>query len=309
MTTSVEWTGRDDGPGPEHRRFYRCVREQGGPADVAIVGFASDEGVHRNKGRAGAAEGPTALRSALASLAVHDELTVIDHGDVAVEGSDLEGGQQQLGSVIGSARAQAPLTVVLGGGHETAYGSYLGLAADGHRPRLGVLNLDAHFDLRQADDATSGTPFAQIARDRAEAGADMHYAVLGISRVSNTTALFDTAERVGARWLLDDDCQEVAPAVDFVEKFLAGVDELYLSIDLDVLPAAVAPGVSAPAAMGVPVPVIQAVCDAVADSGKLIHLDVTELNPRLDLDGRTARVAARMIHRVITRSVANRGQA
>jgi len=133
--------------------------------------------------------------------------------------------------------------------------------------------------------------------------------VLGIARTGNTSALFDTAKALGARWLLDDDSQQVEPAVAFVGDVLAGVDEVYLTIDLDVLPAAVAPGVSAPAALGVPPFVIQSVCDAVVDSGKLVHLDVTELNPRLDVDQRTARVAARLIHRVITREAARRRSA
>lgn len=300
MTTPFEWTGRDDGPGPEHRRFFHTVSRPGAlRPDAALLGFASDEGVHRNKGRVGAADGPTALRSALASLAVHDELTILDHGDVAVEGGDLEDGQRRLGEAIEAARQAAPLTVVLGGGHETAYGSYLGL---GHRPRLGVLNLDAHFDLREEDRPTSGTPFLQIARDRQAQGLDVHYAVLGVSTASNTGVLFDTAAELDAPWLLDDDCQEVGPPLAFTQRFLEDVDEVYLSIDLDVLPAASAPGVSAPAALGVPPFVIQAVCDAVVDSGKLVHLDVTELSPRFDSDSRTAKVAARLIHRVITRA-------
>ena len=81
----------------------------------------------------------------------------------------------------------------------------------------------------------------------------------------------------------------------FVAGFLADIDVLYLTIDLDVLPAAVAPGVSAPAAYGVPLPVISAVCRQVAQSGKLLHLDVAELNPALDIDGRTAKTAARLV--------------
>lgn len=313
MGTPSAWGGRDDGDGPEHRRFWSVVGEPGSRsrgssqssshldqriADAALIGFASDEGVRRNGGRVGAAEGPSALRAALASLAVHEELTVVDHGDVVVAGEDLEGGHRRLGEVVAAAREDAGLTVVLGGGHETAYGSHLGL---GPRPGLGVLNLDAHFDLREADRATSGTPFRQIAADRVEAGVGFDYAVLGIARTGNTTALFDTAEALGARWLLDDDCQETGAATRFVSDFLAGVREVYLTIDLDVLPAAVAPGVSAPAALGVPPFVIQAVCDAVVDSGKLVHLDVTELNPRLDVDQRTARIAARLVHRIITR--------
>jgi formiminoglutamase len=81
----------------------------------------------------------------------------------------------------------------------------------------------------------------------------------------------------------------------FVAGFLDSVDVLYLTIDLDVLPASVAPGVSAPAAYGVPLPVISAVCRQVAGSGKLLHLDVAELNPAFDIDGRTAKVAARLV--------------
>ena len=74
---------------------------------------------------------------------------------------------------------------------------------------------------------------------------------------------------------------------------------LYLTIDLDVLPASVAPGVSAPAAFGVPLPVISAVCRQVAASGKLLHVDVAELNPALDLDNRTARLAARLVNTLL----------
>jgi formiminoglutamase len=85
----------------------------------------------------------------------------------------------------------------------------------------------------------------------------------------------------------------------FVAAFLAQVDALYLTIDLDVLPASVAPGVSAPAAYGVPLPVISAVCRQVAASGKLLHLDVAELNPEFDVDARTAKVAARLINTLL----------
>jgi formiminoglutamase len=189
------------------------------------------------------------------------------------------------------------LTVVLGGGHETAYASYLGVSASQAVQsglRLGVLNLDAHFDLRDEPVPSSGTPFLQMARAEAAAGRDFRYAVVGISEASNTRALFDTAGRLGVRYLLDEDC-DTERVRAFVASFLADVDVLYLTIDLDVLPSAVAPGVSAPAAYGVPLPVISAVCRQVAWSGKLLHLDVAELNPAFDVDGRTAKVAARLL--------------
>ncbi len=66
-----------------------------------------------------------------------------------------------------------------------------------------------------------------------------------------------------------------------------------------MLPGAVAPGVSAPAARGVPLEVLEPLLDVVAGSGKLRVADVAELNPALDADGRTARTAARVIGRLV----------
>ncbi|MFD9827684.1 formimidoylglutamase [Tsukamurella tyrosinosolvens] len=301
------WTGRDDGPGPEHLRWHSAMASGPVPGATALIGFASDAGVVRNLGRPGAAAGPTALRGALGTLALATDLEVTDLGDVVVTGDDdLEAGQVRLGAAVTAVLDGGGLPVVLGGGHEVAYGSYLGIAdsravTDG--ARLGVLNLDAHFDLRAAPRPSSGTPFRQMAEREATLGRRLDYAVVGISQPGNTRALFDEAERLGVRYLLDDECGVLSmPAVErFVQDFLGGVDALYLTIDLDVLPAAVAPGVSAPAGLGVPLEVISRVCDIVAASGKLRLLDIAELNPSLDVDNRTARTAARLIHRIVTR--------
>ncbi|MGW0043190.1 formimidoylglutamase [Rhodococcus sp. NPDC003348] len=303
----VPWTGRTDGTTDEHLRWHQAiapyVAEPGSGA--VLIGFASDEGVRRNKGRRGAAAGPDALRAALGSMALAAPLPLADAGTVAVTGEDLEGGQAALGRAVTAGLDAGRLPVVLGGGHEVAFGTYLGVASAQlrrDRPRLGVLNLDAHFDLRGDPVPSSGTPFRQMAEAEQAAGIGFRYDVLGISQPSNTTALFDTAERFGVRHLLDERC---GPAdrdeVDaFVDDFLGDVDIVYLTIDLDVLPAAVAPGVSAPAAYGVPIETIQRVCDRVAASGKLAVVDVAELNPGLDVDNHTAKTAARLIHRIVT---------
>ena len=296
------WAGRDDGPGPEHARWHTVVTcaPQGyefTPSSAVLVGFASDEGVRRNGGRVGAAHGPRALREALANLS-DPGCPVVDVGDVAVDDGDLEAGQARLGALVASVLEAGALPVVLGGGHEVAYGSYLGWAA--RAERWGVLNVDAHFDLRTADHATSGTPFAQIAADEAAAGRRFPYAVAGISRANNTRALFEAADRLDARLLLDEDCT-VGSAGAFVDGFVAGLDRVHLSFDLDVLPASVAPGVSAPAGFGIGPDIVRLVVDAVVRSGKLGLLEVAELNPRFDVDARTARTAARLIDQAVRR--------
>jgi formiminoglutamase len=322
------WTGRYDGDGEAHRRWWQAVTPQtqarqdsspfraeppvrvapSGPVSApgsraeatrpaSILGFCSDEGVRRNKGRTGAATAPAAIRTALGPLARHSDRPVADAGDVVVRDGELEAGQARAGAAVTALLDGGRLTMVLGGGHETAYASYLGVAGsravrDGQR--LGVLNLDAHFDLRDEAAPSSGTPFLQMARAEAAAGRELNYAVVGISEPNNTRALFSTADKLGVRYLIDEDCTAGATEA-FVADFLRGIDVLYLTIDLDVLPAAVAPGVSAPAAYGVPLPVISAVCRQVVASGKLLHADVAELNPAFDIDNRTARVAARLV--------------
>ncbi|UZX01696.1 formimidoylglutamase [Arthrobacter sp. CDRTa11] len=311
------WSGRFDGDGGEHRRWWQAVSplapgepfpatpsspQAGGPERPAVLlGFASDEGVRRNKGRPGAALAPAAIRGALGPLAFHLDRTVSDAGDMEVRNGALEAGQARAGLAIAAMLDAGRLTVVLGGGHETAFASYLGLAgseAVRGGQRLGILNLDAHFDLRDEPVPSSGTPFLQMAEAEAAAGREFRYAVVGISEPNNTRALFGTAKRLGVQYLLDEECTE-ARVQAFVAEFLERVDVLYLTIDLDVLPASVAPGVSAPAAYGVPLAVISAVCRQVAASGKLLHLDVAELNPEFDIDSRTAKVAARLVNTLL----------
>ncbi len=291
----LPWSGRDDGPGPEHARWHSLVRgwTPGDPMTsgaVVVVGFASDEGVRRNGGRVGAVEGPAALRGALASLS-DPGVPVFDAGDVVVDDGNLEGGQARLGRLVSGVLDAGGLPVVLGGGHAVAYGSYRGWAG---RAGWGVLNVDAHFDLRVADRATSGTPFAQMAAAEAAAGRRFEYSVAGISRANNTRVLFETAERLGVSVLLDEDCSPDR-ARAFATEAAASVEKLHLSIDLDALPAAVAPGVSAPAGFGIALDAVQTIVRAVVASGKLGLLEIAELNPRFDVDGRTARTAARLV--------------
>lgn len=300
------WTGRFDGDGTEHRRWWQAVAPLTSPAPATasrpavVLGFCSDAGVRRNQGRVGAAAAPAAIRTALGPLAFHLDRDVFDAGDVVVEEDSLEAGQERAGRAITELLDAGNLTVVLGGGHETAFASYLGVAGSDtvRGKRLGVLNLDAHFDLRDEPTPRSGTPFLQMAHAEAAAGRELQYAVVGISEPNNTRTLFDTADRLGVKYLLDELCTPEAVEI-FVADFLAGVDVLYLTIDLDVMPASVAPGVSAPAAYGVPLPVINAVCRQVAASGKLLHLDIAELNPEFDIDHRTAKVAARLVNALL----------
>ncbi len=307
MTTkrpAPEWTGRDDGPGIEHARWHNTIKpwHKGATAGQAILGFASDEGVRRNQGRVGAYAGPEALRKALASVALQQPLDLYDAGDIEVNDGDLEAGQDLFAEVLSELLKEGHFTLGLGGGHEITFASYDGLtrALTAEDPEgqwsLGLLNIDAHFDLREETRATSGTGFSQIAVAEREAGREFHYAVVGISEAANTRILFQRAEELGVRVVLDTECSvtQLDRVDTFVADFCSGVDHLYLTIDLDALPAAIAPGVSAPAGFGIGLEVVHTVVTAAIRSGKLRHADIAELNPTFDIDMRTARTAARL---------------
>ena len=307
MTTkqAAAWQGRIDAEetGPSLRWHQRVQpftsASQGG---VALIGFAVDEGVRRNGGRVGAAHGPEAARKALANLPLLGEPALWDAGDVACAGGDLDAAQQALAQQVAQALAQGCLPLVLGGGHEVAWGSFQGVAqARPDARRILIINLDAHFDLRQAREGNSGTPFRQIQEWCAAQGRPFDYRVLGISRYANTQALFERADTLGVRYWLDDALQTeqgLQEALAVLAHDLAQCDAAYLTVDIDVLPGAVAPGVSAPAPLGVPLAQVERVVDTVLASGKLVAADLAEFNPTFDRDGLTAKVVARLAARI-----------
>ncbi|MBD8879504.1 formimidoylglutamase [Rhodanobacter sp. 7MK24] len=306
MSTVVSgWSGRVDLPeSPATRRWHQWVRTPmpGATPGVAVLGFASDEGVRRNGGRVGAAEGPAALRKMLSNLPQLDDTPLYDAGDVDVVDGDLEGAQSRYAAKLAALLDAGHLPVGLGGGHEIAFATYQGLALHlgERRPRVAIVNFDAHFDLRRQDRASSGTPFLQAIEHAAAHGLPLDYCVLGISASANTRVLFDTADQLGVYYVRDDELGplDLPARITQLQEKLADVDAIYLTFCLDALPHAMAPGVSAPSARGVAMDVVEPLLDAIAATGKLKVMDVAELSPPLDRDNVTARVAARLIHRV-----------
>ena len=286
--------------------------EQSTTAGVALLGFACDAGIRRNHGRPGAVDGPQALRKYLANLAWHggESGALYDAGDV---GSRATGSKRRSPTM----RAGRPARCATGIGSSA---SAAATRSRGRRTRawrrrspamhgcsaIGVVNFDAHFDLRRpehADHGSSGTPFLQIAEARAAAGLPFDYLCLGISETANTPALFDRASSLGVRYVSDVDIGDTQAAATLRE-FIARCDSIYCTFCLDVLPPAVAPGVSAPSGLGIPLDravallrTLVAECRHDPAADKLAIADVAEYSPANDApDGRTGRAAARIVY-------------
>lgn len=267
-----------------------------------LLGYQGDEGVIRNQGRAGAVGGPAAMRQMMAGMAWHQSTNkrVVDFGDVICEDGHLEKTHKLISKSVSSLISKGVFPIVLGGGHDLAYAHFKGIrGALGAKKRIGTLNLDAHFDLRKAEkERTSGTPFYQIL----EEDMNVEYCCLGIQKPSNNVELFQYAEKKNIHFLYAEEVNmrnweniEIK-LTDFVAK----IDVLYLTIDLDGFSSAFAPGVSAPSPMGFSPDIILKICLWLKSTNKLVSADIVELNPEYDLDHMTARLAARLIENIIS---------
>ncbi len=307
------WTGRvDAGSGTTSLRWHQCFSPwlaKSQQPGIALLGVASDEGVKRNQGRIGAAAGSDVIRRLLANQAYHLKRPAYDAGNLTCEQGNLEELQREQATLVHQMLDQGHFPLLLGGGHEIAFGSFLGLERHLNPSRtaapIGIINFDAHFDLRKAAVPTSGTPFLQIAEHCQAKNIPFRYFCLGVSEVANTQMLFDQANQLGVEYLQDEELSNWKfPRIEEkLTKFLRPCQAVYLSIDLDVLPAETAPGVSAPAARGIPLPELEHLLAFIKSvvQDRLRVADIAEYNPQYDIDGRTARVAARLCH-LLTRS-------
>jgi formiminoglutamase len=253
-------------------------------------------------GRTGAYGGPDAIRAQMRNFPVHGTESFGDAGNICCTGTDLESAQKMLSAEVHSLLAAGTTPIVLGGGHEVAWGHYQGIRNFLPRgKRLGILNIDAHFDLRIPKDGnpTSGTSFWHMYQDCKGRDELFNYMVVGIQESGNTRQLFETARMTGTSWI---NAAQVGTqdASSMLTDWIASMDCVYLTICLDVFSMAIAPGVSAPAANGLfPGGWLTSLFAALGP--KLISLDVAEMNPTLDIDHHTARLAANLIYQAVNR--------
>ena len=272
---------------------------------IAILGYACGEGVKRNQGRIGAFDGPNAIRRQLGKMPSHLglETKLLDVGSIQCLDGNMEKAQQQLSEKVALLLGNGAFPVLLGGGHDIAYGHYNGIKQHlGKRKTIGIINFDAHFDLRKNDTGNnSGTPFYQIAQDYTSEDSEVAYLCLGIRRDANDDMLFQTAELLGVDYIENNKFvmaygKEVAKKV---LDFIRNVDYIYVTIDLDGFSSAYAPGVSASSPMGFSPGIVLECLELIIKSEKLISMDIAEMNPKYDIDNQTAKLAASLVHYVI----------
>lgn len=282
---------------------------------AVLLGVADDRGVHLNGGRLGASDGPQRFRDAFGRLPAPPDFgpgTVLSAGDLMPADHTGET-HERLAEVVAVLRQRFARArfVVVGGGHDHAYGELCGLArwlgARNPHGRLAAVNVDAHADVRpHTGEPHSGTPFRRLLTDASARLYGESLCQWGLQRSANALAHLQFLQAQGVRTVMWDEIPDGDRAAgDQLTAILHGFAHTHavvaLSVDLDGFPHAASPGVSAPSPLGVPP---GAVVRAAAALGQFephaSQLGIYELNPQFDQDGMSARLAARIAWSYVT---------
>lgn len=298
---------------------------------VALVGVPMDLG----GGRRGVDMGPSAIRIAGIEEAVRSlGLDFVDRGNVPVREPESRAPRnpkarflEEIAECCRGLRARVEdilaggqFPVVVGGDHSIACGTVAGISSYYHREKakIGLIWFDAHGDMNTPESSESGNihgmPLACcIGRGLPE-----------LTRIGSRVPMVDVEKAVliGARTLDPREKQEIKSSgihvftlkdIDMhgvhkvmkmaIEIASAGTAGFHLSFDVDGMDPSVAPGVGTPVSGGTTLRESHLIMEHAAESGKLLGLEITEINPILDNQNATARVAVDLVLSALGKAV------
>lgn len=330
--------GRDDDP-----RMCRLYTDSFDDASVVLIGFPYDIGCIRNGGRPGASEGPKAFRRFAPVLGpvVNPEhhvslvgaVQVYDAGDAVAGDGELETAHSLLEASVLAVLQSGKIPFVVGGGNDQSAPNgraALTYVKEHHstqqstqliapkKTTLGVINIDAHLDVRPKIDGKvhSGTPFRELLEDERFAGNRfVEFACQG-QQCSQAHADFVTSHGGALRWLtkisstapfVNDSSEEcvverpdVNPSVNRVAWFAHDVQRIsqeavFVSFDIDAVQGSDCPGVSCPGTVGLTAQEALEMCRIAGKAPNVLLMDLSELNPVVE-DYRSPRLAVMMFY-------------
>lgn len=295
----LPWKRKDDVRLAEIVRPMTDIK-QANSNSIVILGIPDDRGVVVNHGRLGSRHGPSVFRQYFYRLPLggQNELAnaeLWDLGDLVLE-DHIATTHESLRRVVSALHRRGCTVILIGGGHDASYGSLMGLRDVS--PQAKLVNLDAHLDVRPREDdgqVGSGSTFRRLIEEGKVPGDDIY--LLGFHHHTCAPAHLEYAKenrmhlwpwhelnRGGRHKVMAD-----------MLYHLSHHDAVGLSWDLDSICGTCAPGVSAPATLGFTAEEVLSIAEMVGAHGTIRHLELMELNPKVDIQGATSRLAAMMV--------------
>jgi formiminoglutamase len=243
---------------------------------------------------------PAALRATLRRIGRYDietgrELStpVLDRGDIEVDGLSIEQATPLIRDAVQeSARAHA-LTLLVGGNNAVTRPGLLGIG--GAIDKVGLITLDAHFDMRELDQGLSnGNPVRALIADGLP-GANI--AQIGLASFANSKVMHEDAIAAGNLVITAGEVRErgIAAALDRAFDRLDHCQALVVDCDIDVIDRAQFPGAPGARPGGMNSTDFFAAVRRLAADPRVRLIDLTEWDPPLDASDLSALTAARWV--------------
>jgi agmatinase len=278
--------------------------------DVAVIGAPFDLGTTN---RPGARFGPRALRADAylsgtyhidLGLEIFDELEVVDYGDAACPNGLVDESLANIRARVHEVASRRIIPFVIGGDHTITSPSATAVADVYGYGNVGMVHFDAHADTADECDgnlASHGTPMRRLIESGAVPG--RNFVQVGLRSYWPPEATWDWMADQGMRWhLMDEICERGCTAVlaDAVAEALDGPEHLYISVDIDALDPAYAPGTGTPEPGGLAAADLLRMVRRLAFEHHVVAMDVVEVSPPYDHADLTVNVA----HRLFTECLA-----
>jgi formiminoglutamase len=269
--------------------------------DVALLGAPMEAG-SVTPGRCDLA--PSVLRRTLRRFSSYDvesggdlDVEMVDLGDVAVQGVMPADGFEPIRTAAAEAVAGHDLTLLIGGNNAVTRPALhaLGLPLD----RLGLVTLDAHFDLRETDQGLlNGNPVRALLEDGLP-GANI--CQIGLAPFANTAKMHADAKAAGIGLWTISDCLDrgIAAVVDAALSRLSHAEALMIDFDIDVIDRCQCPGAPGARPGGMPVRMFFEAARRLAGERRVKLVDLTEFDPSLDVSDITSLTAGRWVCEIL----------
>ena len=243
--------------------------------------------------------GPDVIRDAFNNIEVFhpqfqvdlETVNIKDFGNIqhTVVAKEMLGMVEKITTEL---RKTDKLLVILGGEHLLTLGSYMSFPKE-----TGYVVFDAHYDLRDEYANTKLSHAAYLRRIVEERGAD-NIVHVGARSFVKEELEFLTKHKINS---ISDKEIRLGNATRLLKDAISSFDKLYVSIDLDVIDPAFAPGVGNPEAVGITSRELYDMITSL-ENNQIVGSDVVELNPSFD-NGSTSSLAAKMISTIIAMNI------
>lgn len=299
---------RQDPQDPRLSEFFLPRTEQKAPSicPFALAGYPDDEGISLNGGRPGASEAPNVIRRMLSKMTPpHLDVPsplIEDWGNLSTE-IPLKQRHEEVFKAATQSYNENRKWIGLGGGHDYGYPDCAAFVecfkSESTKPL--VINIDAHLDVRPLTQGlSSGTPFFRLL----ESHSGFDFLEIGIQSQCNSLHHLNWLKSKGGRYLnwetIEDSSQSLSQLVkQTLGDWLQVNRPCFLSVDIDAFSSSYAMGCSQSWPTGLEPGQFFPLLGRLSDIFDIKGLGIYEVSPPLDLDHRTSKLAALILHRFL----------